>query len=401
MQADSKDEKARRYLARSYQSVGEVLPLLGKPTDGVSNLRHATEIFETLVQASPGDRELRVQTANCYQSLGDLQGHSGLQNLGDRVGALESYRKALAIFDALAAEDNKYLKGRSGGAVLRIRIGEMQQAQGDLDAALNNYQVALERAESLVATDPKNDRFQRMLALSYRKLGDLQNQSGDLKQALQNALKASDINQTLAAADPDNEQARMDFVLSLASTADLLNKTGDPLSAVAKSRQAVGFLEKLSAAAPTDLFMRGRLSDALVSTGAALTRQGKLVEARSMTSRGLAIARDLASRTTATPDELSQYALNLLTCQPSDLREPASALQNAKQAVEKSGARDPKSLDVLAQAYFQNGDSARAVDTEKLALNLLPAPPPNQRVWPVRLKVEAQLAKFEAGRKAH
>ncbi len=277
----------------------------------------------------------------------------------------------------------------------------MQQAQGGLDAALENYRAALNRAESLVAVDSKNDRSQRILALSYRKLGDLQNQTGDLKQALQNALKAAAINQTLAAADPDNAQARMNFVLSLTTTADLLNKTGDPLSSLSKSRQAVGILKKLSAAAPTDLFMRARLSDALVSTGAALAQQGKLVEARSTTSRGLAIYRDLASRTTATPDELSQYALNLLTCQPPDLREPANALRNAEQAVEKSGARDPKSLDVLAQAYFQNGDSARAVETEKLALNLLPAPPPNQSVWPARLKVEAQLAKFEAGRKAH
>ena len=401
VQADGKDARAARYLARSNQSLGEVLPLLGKPTEGVTNLRKATEIFARLVSSTPGDRDLLVQTANCYQSLGDLQGHSGLQNLGDRVGALESYRKALAIFDALAAEDNKYLKGRSGGAVLRIRIGDMQQAQGDLDAALNNYLVALERAESLVAADPKNDRFQRMLALSHRKLGDLENQRGDLKQALQNALKAADINQALAAADPDNAQAKMNFVLSLTTTADLLNKTGDPLSALAKYRQAVGILERLSAAAPTDLFMRGRLSDTLVSTGAALAQQGNLVEARSTTSRGLTIARDLASRTAATPDELNQYALILLTCQPPDLREPTTALQNAKQAVEKSGSRDPKSLDVLAQAYFENGDSARAIATEKQALNLLPPPlPTNHGVSPTRLKVEAQLAKFEARRKA-
>lgn len=93
-----------------------------------------------------------------------------------------------------------------------------------------------------------------------------------------------------------------------------------------------------------------------------------------MTSRGLALARDLASQTTATPDELSQYALILLTCQPPDLRGPVTALENAKRAVEKSGARDPKSLDVLAQAYFQTGDAVHAIDTEKQALQLLSTP---------------------------
>ena len=400
VQANDKDAKARRYLARSYQSLGEVLPLLGEPTEGVTNLRRASEIFETLTAATPADRELRVQLADSYQSLGDLQGHNGLQNLGDRASALESYRRAIAIFDALAAEDNNDRTARRGGAILRIRIGDMQQAQGDLDAALENYRAALERAESLAAADSKNDRSRRVQALSYRKLGDLENQRGDFKQALQHALKAAETNQTLAAADPDNAQAGMNFVLSLTAIADLLNKTGDHPGALTRYRQALGILEKLSVAAPTDVFMRGRLSEALVATGAVLVQQGKLAEARSMTSQGLVIARDLASRTMATPDELSQYALTLLTCQPPDLREPATALQKAKQAVEKSGERDPRSLDILAQAYFQNGDSARAIDMEKKALSLLPPPRPNS-VWPARQKVEAQLAKFEAGRHSH
>lgn len=210
----------------------------------MTNLRKASEICETLTSSSPHDRELRMQLADCYQSLGDLQGHSGLQNLGDRADALESYRKAIAVFDALAGEDSRDQTARRGGAILRIRIGDMQQAQGDLDAALENYRAALVRAESLAAADPKNDRSQRILALSYRKLGDLENQRGHLKPALQNALKAADINQALAAADPDNAQARMNFVLSLTTVADLLNKTGRRPSALENYRQAVGILEK-------------------------------------------------------------------------------------------------------------------------------------------------------------
>jgi eukaryotic-like serine/threonine-protein kinase len=395
-QADVKDSQARRYLARSYQSVGEVLPLLGKPNDGVADLRKAAETFETLVRATPRDRDLRVQLADCYQSLGDLQGHSGLQNLGDRAGALQSYRKAIAVFDAMAVEDSSDQKARGGAAVMRIRIGDMQREQGDLDAAEENYHAALERAESLATADPQNDRFRRILALSHRELADLENQRGNFKQALQDALKALEINQVLTIADPNNAQASNNYVLSLTKVAELLNKTGDLEGSLAKYRQAVGILEKLSAAAPADLFLQGQLSEALVSTGAVLTQQKKLAEARSASSRGLSIARDLANRATATPDELSQYALTLLTCSPADLRDQATALQKAKQAVEKSGERDPKSLDLLAQAYFQTGDSARAIEAEKKALSLLPAPQPHQNALPLRQKFEIQLARFEA-----
>lgn len=394
VQANAQDSQARRYLARSYQSIGEVLPLLGKPNDGVADLRKAAEIFETLVRATPRNRDLRVQLADCYQSLGDLQGHSGLQNLGDRAGALQSYRKAMAVFDAMAVEDSSDQKARGGAAVMRIRIGDMQREQGDLDAAEENYHAALERAESLATADPQNDRFRRILALSHRELADLENQRGNFKQALQDALKALEINQVLTIADPNNAQAANNYVLSLTKVAELLNKTGDLEGSLIKYHQAVGILEKLSAAAPDDLFMRGQLSQTLVSMGTALAQQRKLGEARSITSRGLAIARDLADRAAATPDELSQYALTLLTCSPVDLRDQATALRKAKQAVQKSSERDPKSLDILAQACFQTGDSAQAIEAEKKALNLLSAP--RQNTLTLRQKFESQLAKFES-----
>ena len=75
-------------------------------------------------------------------------------------------------------------------------------------------------------------------------------------------------------------------------------------------------------------------------------------------------------RAAATPDELSRYALMLLTCQPAELRDLTAALQSAEQAVARSGGRDPKSLQILAQAYLQNGDGARAADTQRRVASL-------------------------------
>jgi len=371
--ADGTDTQAQRYLARSYQSLGEVLAQLGKATEAVAEVRKAAQIFATLLRDTPRDRDLRKELADCYQSLGDLQGHSGLQNLGDRAGALESYRRAMAVFDAMAAESPGDQKARGGAAIMRIRVGDMQQAQGDLDAALENYRGARERAQSLAAEDPTNDRFRRILGLSYRKLADLESQRGELGQALQNARSAAGINQALANADPANAQASSNFALSLTTLADLLNKTGNSAGALDEYRQVIAILEKLSAAAPTNLFMRGQLAEALVATGAVLAHRGRTAEARAQTARGVALARDLATRAGATPDELSRYALILLTCEPAELRDSAAALKSAGQAVEKSAGRDPRSLHVLAQAYRQTGDAARAAETEQRALSLAPS----------------------------
>ncbi|HEV8018627.1 MAG TPA: protein kinase [Steroidobacteraceae bacterium] len=371
--ADSRDAPAQRYLARSYQSLGEVLAQLGQTTQAVSDLRKAAEIFATLVRRTPHDRDLRVQLADCYQSLGDLQGHSGLQNLGDRAGALDSYRKALAVFDAMRAENPGDQKARGGEVVMRIRIGDMQQALGDFAAALENYRGASELAQPLVSEDPGNDRFRRMLALSYRKLADLESQRGELGQALENARRAAEINRALAAADPDNAQASSNFALSLTTVADLLSKSGDTGGAVEEYRQAIAILEKQSAAAPTNLFMRGQLAETLVATGAVLAHQGRAAEARTQTARGVVLAHDLADGAAATPDDLNRYALILLTCQPPDLRDAAAALRTAERAVQRSAGRDPMSLHILAQAYAHNGDAGRAAETEQRALGLAPA----------------------------
>src|SRR4029077_2193112 len=108
----------------------------------------------------------------------------------------------------------------------------------------------------------------------------------------------------------------------------------------------------------------------LVATGAVLAHRGRAAEARAQTARGVALARDLATRVGATPDELSRYALMLLTCEPVELRDPAAALESAGQAVEKSAGRDPRSLHILAQAYLHSGDAAGAAESERRALSL-------------------------------
>lgn len=84
----------------------------------------------------------------------------------------------------------------------------------------------------------------------------------------------------------------------------------------------------------------------------------------------MTIARDLASRATATPDELTQSAQILLTCEPAELRDAAGALRSAEQAVEKSQGRDPKRLHILAQAYLKNGETSRAAEAEQRAQRL-------------------------------
>src|SRR5207247_778148 len=115
-------------------------------------------------------------------------------------------------------------------------------------------------------------------------------------------------NENLMNADPTNAQASMNYAISLRWTGDLLTKMGDTPGALLKYRRVLEILDGLSANQPENVLIRGRHSEMLITTADLLSSSGRMAEARSLTSRGLAEAKELAARPDATPDDLSQYA---------------------------------------------------------------------------------------------
>ena len=391
-QGNPQDWAARDYLARSYRALGEVLPVLGQPTQGLADLRRACDSFEALTVAKPDEVEIREELASCYQSLGDLQGHSGRSNLDDRAAALVSYRKSLDLYQALLARQPSNNVARRGVAVLQIRTGDIL-VRDDLKGAMNDYRAALPVIQDLAASDPTNAEARRLLATAYQKVGSALEDLGELKQALKNYDSAATTRQELIGADPTNALASMNYVVSLRYLGDLLYKMNNRGGALSKYQQAVEILDRLAAAEPDNVMVQGRDSVMRIFVGQTLAEMGKTTEARAVTSRGLAITKELAKREDATPDELSEYAETFLACEPADLRDPATALRFAKASIAKSGGTDSENLDILAEAYFQSHDPAEAIETERKALGLLPATNPPS---PVRQRLEKNLAKYKA-----
>src|SRR5262249_46293843 len=149
---------------------------------------------------------------------------------------------------------------------------------------------------------------------------------------------------------------------------DLLRKMGDISGALGEYRIVLGILEKLAATQPANITVRGRHAEMLIVTASLLAENGEAGDARRLTAPGLALTRDLANRPEVTPDDLSQYALAFLTCEPPTLRDPATALRYAQASVAKTGETDSINLDILAQAYFETGDRAHAIAEEEKAI---------------------------------
>ena len=396
--SNPKDTISREYLARSYKSLGEVLPSLGKPTEAFADLQKASELLAALAQAQPEEQELQFRLANSYQVLGDLQGHSGIPNLGDENGSLASYRKALDLYQSILIKDPTNGRARRGAAILEIRIGDLEQLD-DIAGAMKNYQSSLGTFQGLSAADPNNAEDRRRLGLAYQKVGGIEESLGNNRQALEDYLKSSALSEADMHDDPNNARAKMSFVVNHRYMGDLLYKMNDRAGAITNYRRALAMLEQLSISQPHNVLARGRYSEMLIVLGGALAETGKRGEAEEMTSHGLSVAKELALREDATPEDLSDYAESFLTCQPVRLRQPQTAVEYARRALEKSGGKDGDYLDLLAQAYFQAGDVAHAVEYEEKAVGSLQATGTSQAVRSKRQTFAARLSKFKIAQK--
>src|SRR6185436_10012435 len=107
--------------------------LIFKIHDGVSPLPGSTPVrkmivaealtyLERLSRDPAGDDALRLDLARGYHRIGDVQGKPSAPNLGDREGALASYRKALAVI-------------RPVGSGPRAGEAAMERARLDIDLA--------------------------------------------------------------------------------------------------------------------------------------------------------------------------------------------------------------------------------------------------------------------------
>jgi non-specific serine/threonine protein kinase/serine/threonine-protein kinase len=95
-------------------------------------------------------------------------------------------------------------------------------------------------------------------------------------------------------------------------------------------------------------------------------------DARSLVRDLTSAHRRRAERPTATAYDKIACASLLLTCEPADLRDPATALALAMEANNMTDRSDPQYLDTLSLAYHLTGDSATAIEIQKKAIALLP-----------------------------
>src|SRR5262249_42649615 len=119
------DPAARLPVASALAAVGMAESGLNRLTDALAHYRQGTSELEALVASQPGNVSWNRDLMLAYGHIADVLGNPGLQNLGDRAGALRAYRQAAEIGKRLHDADPADQRAASDYGVVLSRVETM------------------------------------------------------------------------------------------------------------------------------------------------------------------------------------------------------------------------------------------------------------------------------------
>ena len=322
--------------------------LVGELYDSIAEVPGSTSARQLLVTRALGyldalsreagrDTSLKVDLADAYQKIGDVQGNPYVANLGDVTGARASYGKLVdlrsSIHQALANRQSAVALGMA-----HSRIGDLDLAQGKYTDAVESYQRALThldeaRGDDGTADDAAEDRsrvqgrrgvaltwagrreeaktslleairlvqllndrpgssrvMRRGLAVNHANLGDVYHYGGDYTRALESHQRAANIARALLAETPDAITAKRDLVMLVARVAGDLIELGRHDDALRATEESIAVEEAMVKADPQNVQFQFDLADMSGNLAASQRETRRLDEALKSIEHSLQIS---------------------------------------------------------------------------------------------------------------
>jgi eukaryotic-like serine/threonine-protein kinase len=221
-------------------------------------VKRALEYLDSLSQESHGDSALQRELAAAYEKVGDVQGQALQANLGDKAGAMSSYKKALSIRESLADLNPSDLTVRRELIPNYGKLSDLSWNLGDSATAMAESRKALAAAQKLSDADSHNRIYRRLLAAALLDNGYKQAMiDGDNTAGLESVKKGSAILEQLVAENPQNAGLRRNLGLSYSRAGEITSK--DPQQSaqtLAYYKKALATQTQLSEADPTNAELR-------------------------------------------------------------------------------------------------------------------------------------------------
>jgi eukaryotic-like serine/threonine-protein kinase len=310
---------ARLERDRANQRFGDVRrmanALIFKIHDGVQALPNSTPVrrmiiaealtyLETLSRDPAADESLRIELAQAYQRIGIVQGQGNVFNLGDRQGAIASFRKGLGALRPLMTNPTAHSQAAIQFGRTALSLATTVAGAGDPKEAIAatreaetvaaalvasplvtddarrllasvHFQYALltpapeslmhwQRAgdifDALLAARPEDADRQRNVALVQKYLGASYDTAGDAATALVHHGRAQKMDEERVQRNPGDRTALADLAIDVGNVAHAQWQIGRLDEAAAGFERSLGIRQQLADADPNDVFAKGRVA---------------------------------------------------------------------------------------------------------------------------------------------
>jgi eukaryotic-like serine/threonine-protein kinase len=373
----------------------------------------AQQQLQLLSAGSENDPEIQRDLAAAYERMGELRVDPAQPAKVNAAAALDAYRRAVAIRRKIEAQPPSHPEDRRDLALSLAKLGDGEVMAADMDKALAAYQESWIIAKSqgdartlgtvddrrciafltagntakaldscqegiaildpLAKSAPGDTGIQRLIATteaSYANALRLARKPLDAAQQARLALASFDRLEALA---PSNAEYRRLASSTGTILALSLAAIGDNAGSQAAFRTSVASMQIAIEIDPADLGSPLRLAVTLLAFSKRLQQIGDSASAHQTAQDALALLERATQKPSASAVEWNEYANALLKVEQPDLAQPAKALHLAQNAVAATHRTNPFFLDTLAWAYYRSGEATKAAETEREALNLLPA----------------------------
>ena len=273
---------------------GKIENLPGSTPASKMLVETALRYLNELSAEAGDDRGLLRELALAYGKVGDIQGHPSHQNIGDVRGALDSYRKGLAISQRLLDAEPENPMFMHDLAAAHGAIGGILERMGDGPGSESSYVEALRISTGRAQLQPSDPDALRDVVVGRDHVAMAQALKGDVKGALDNYREAERGARRLADLNPDGVAEHLQLVTIQHSLAGVLAAGGDDPAALEKHREALGIARRTAQRDPINAWGQSTLAMSHMGVADALVATGKHAEAIPELRAAVQIRRRLA-----------------------------------------------------------------------------------------------------------
>jgi eukaryotic-like serine/threonine-protein kinase len=363
----------------------------------------ALEYLDSLASEARDDESLQLELATAYRKVGDVQGYSHQPNLGNRTGAIASYRKMLAILEPLSHRSPTKEAVQHSLADGLGHMGVVLLFTGHTAEAAERCRSAVQILESLAKNHPQETRLLSDLAYAYNNLGYVTRDT-DPTASLRSFLNTRTINLKLLALKP-GDFAVWHYLANDHLHLGIAQRDSGELEAAATSfGKALTLLKGLLLRKHERTKSTSRLAIVYLELGVVHLRMGRALQAIADFNRYLLLLQVLVKEEPKNADLISQLSIAYFSLGDAQLllNEPARALKDYRHALawnERLATVDPKNTNFLehqtlawigiARASQSLGNSRVASEKFTQAIGILQGV---TKADPATLLMQAELA---------